>query len=324
MLRSLRSTLIVASVLWTGGLLALMHMLSLMVIHAVPSARDMGHGKAVVLGVALMVAGVWTLRGGMAPFRRLRAGLLAVRRGEERRIDGRFPAELQPLIDELNALLEERDTAVKRAVAMAGDLAHGLKTPLALLAHEADEAEAAGNVELSESLGRHVERMSRHVDYHLARARAAASGAAAAAPVRVADCVETLIRTMSKLYASRELTLTSSVPPDLRVRVELQDMEEVVGNLLDNACRWARSRVRVRVPDSSDRVVLEIEDDGSGLAPELRAVVLERGVRVDEAVPGYGLGLAIARELVELYGGSITLDSSEMGGLLARVDWPAA
>src|SRR5579863_2173417 len=205
MLRSLRSKLILASVLWTVGLLFVMHMLSLALMHALPGIRTANNYVfPFVAGIVLMVAGVLLgLRQTLTPFRRLRERLVAVRAGEDRRVAGVYPNEIQPLIDDLNALLEDREKAVKRAITTAGDLAHGLKTPLALLAQEADRAGAAGNSELAENITQSVERMSRQVTYHLARARAAASGVGSVAPCPVAPCVDALVRTLLKLYAGR-------------------------------------------------------------------------------------------------------------------------
>jgi hypothetical protein len=174
--RSLRSKLILASVLWTAGLLMLMHMLSLMVIHAFPRVRGFHNIGAILVGLGLMAGGVLGLRKGLAPFQPLRARLMAIRSGAARRVQGEYPAEVQPLIHDLNALLEDREKAVKRAVATAGDLAHGLKTPLAMLVREADCARTAGSPELADNILQQVERMSRQVDYHLARARAAGVG----------------------------------------------------------------------------------------------------------------------------------------------------
>jgi signal transduction histidine kinase len=324
MLRSLRSRLILASVLWTGGLLMLMHIISLTLIHAVPRFRASQSFGPILAGLVLMAAGLIGLRQGLTPFRRLRERLMAVRTGEDRRVEGAYPSEVQPLIDELNALLEDREKAVKRAIATAGDLAHGLKTPLALLAQEADRAGAAGNAELAESIVQQVERMSRQVNYHLARARAAASGAAGAARCSVAACADALVRTLLKLYPGRALEISSTIAPDLCARVQREDLDEMLGNLLDNACKWANSRIVLEASRSGAILVLTLDDDGPGLARDLRTVVLERGVRIDEAAPGSGLGLAIVRDLAELYGGSISLDDSPLGGLRARVLLPAS
>lgn len=324
MLRSLRSKLILASFLWTLGLLALMHMFSVVVIHVFPSVRTFHAVGPILAGLALMAAGVLGLRQGLTPFYRLRERLMAVRMGENRRVDGAYPSEVQPLIDDLNALLDDREKAVKRAVATAGDLAHGLKTPLALLAQEADRVEAAGDAELAASISQHVERMSRQVNYHLARARAAASGAVGTARCPVASSADALVRTVGKLYADRALDISSTIAPDLCVRAQPEDLDEMLGNLLDNACKWANSRIVLQASRIDTMLVLTVDDDGPGLARDLRTVVLERGVRVDEAAPGSGLGLAIVRDLAELYGGSISFDNAPLGGLRARIVLPSS
>jgi len=301
-----------------------MHIVSVMVIHVAPAAFRFRTVGPVLIGLALMAAGILGLRQGLTPFRRLREKLMAVRKGENRRVEGAYPSEVQPLIDDLNALLENREKAVQRAIATAGDLAHGLKTPLALLAQEADRAEAAGSPELAESIVQQVERMSRQVNYHLARARAAASGATGAARCPVGSCADALVRTLLKLYAVRALDISSTIAPQLCVRVQREDLDEMLGNVLDNACKWAKSRVVLEASRIDTMLVLTLDDDGPGLDRALRTVVLERGVRIDEAAPGSGLGLAIVRELAELYGGSIALDDSPLGGLRARVSLPAS
>lgn len=324
MLRSLRSRLIVASVLWTAGLLALMHMFSMMVMHIVPVVRASHAVGPVLFGLALMTAGVLALRRALKPFRSLRERLMAVRTGEDRRIEGSYPNEVQPLIDDLNALLEDREKTVKRAIATAGDLAHGLKTPLALLAQEAEAIGAAGNWELAENISQQVERMSRQVTYQLARARAAASGANGAAACPVAPSVDALVRTLSKIYAGRALQITSKLAPDLCARVQREDLDEMLGNLLDNACKWANSQIVVEAARIGNMLVLTLDDDGPGLAAPLRSRVLERGVSLDERGQGSGLGLAIVRDLAELYGGSVGLDDSRLGGLHVRLSVPPA
>jgi signal transduction histidine kinase len=305
-------------------LLALMHMLSVLLMHVIPGLRRSHPVGPVLAGFVLTAAGILGLRQVLKPFRRLREKLMAVRVGENRCIEGAYPSEVQPLIDELNALLEDREKAVKRAIAAAGDLAHGLKTPLALLAQEADRAGAAGNPELAESIIQHVERMSRQMNYHLARARAAASGAAGAAPCPVASCADALVRVLQKLYAGRALEISSTIAPDLCVRVQREDLDEMLGNLLDNACKWANSRIVLAASRMDTMLVLTLDDDGPGLARAMRPLVLERGVRIDQAAPGSGLGLAIVRDMAELYGGSISLDDSPLGGLRARVSLPAS
>jgi signal transduction histidine kinase len=325
MLRSLRARLILASLLWTAGLLAVMHMLSLMLMHALPGIRTVNNYVfPIVMGIALMASGVLLgFRQGLTPFQRLRERLLAVRAGDDRRVEGAYPSEVQPLVDDLNALLEDREKAVKRALTTAGDLAHGLKTPLALLAQEADRAGAAGNGELAENIAHQVDRMSRQVTYHLARARAA-SGVASGSRCAVAPCVDALVRTLLKLYAGRALQISSNIAADLHARVQREDLDEMLGNLLDNAFKWAKSRIMLEAARVDGMLVVRLDDDGPGLAGDLRSRVLERGVRADERSPGSGLGLAIVRDLAEVYGGSVALDDSPLGGLQARISFPAA
>ena len=301
-----------------------MHMISVAVFHVFPRFRGVESVFPILLGVGLMTAGLLSARRGLALFRGLRTQLAAVRAGQDRKVDGAYPNEVQPLIDELNALLEDRERAVKRALATAGDLAHGLKTPLALLAQDAARANSEGNSELAVSITQQVERMSRQVNYHLARARAAASGSAGAAPCQVLSCAEALVRTVSKLYADRRLQIATAMAPDVTVRVQREDLEEMLGELLENACKRARSRIAVSGGSDGERVMLTIDDDGPGLAPSLRTAVLERGVRADEAPLGSGLGLAIVRDLCEIYGGSVSLDESPLGGLRAALSLPSA
>jgi signal transduction histidine kinase len=262
------------------------------------------------------------IRKGLAPFSRLKESLSALRDGRGRRVEGTYPTEIAPLVNDMNALLDDREQRVARAMARAGDLAHGLKTPLAVLAQEAEQAEAAGHRELAARLGQQVERMKRQIAYHLAQARAA-SGANSGGRCEVASSVDGLVRTLSRLHAGRGLAIEARVAPELAVRVRREDLDELLGNLLDNACQWAKSRVAVSASGRERVVTILVEDDGPGLDPSMREAVLQRGVRADEASPGSGLGLAIVRDLAELYGGSIALDASAMGGLQARLLLPA-
>lgn len=244
--------------------------------------------------------------------------------GRERQIEGTFPTEVRPLVNDLNALLVHRDKRVREALAKAGDLAHGLKTPLAVVAQEAERADVAGHGELAATLRQQIERMRRQVDYHLAHARAAASGATPGARCSVAVSAEGLARTLDRLHAGRRLSIEVNVAPEHAVRGQREDLDEMLGNLLDNACKWARSRVAVTSSNGDTGVLITVDDDGPGLAPSMRAVVLQRGVRADEAAPGSGFGLAIVRELAELYGGSIVLEGSPLGGLRAGLRLPRA
>lgn len=276
-----------------------------------------------IAGAALVAGGLLGVRHAVAPLGSLRASLSAVREGRSQRVDGDYPTEVQPLVNELNGLLEDRERAIAKALTTAGDLAHGLKTPLAVLAQEAEQAGAAGHRDLAATLHQQVERMQRQIDYQLARARATAS-AQAAPGLRcpVLPSVEGLVRTMKRLHAERELVIEADVSPAHEARSGREDLDEMLGNLLDNACKWARTRVVVSSSVDGDRLLVSVDDDGPGLEPSLRDQVLQRGVRADQQVRGSGLGLAIVRELAELYGGSVALSTSPLGGTRSRLRLP--
>jgi signal transduction histidine kinase len=272
-------------------------------------------GGLLFIGFAFLV-----VRRGFAPFRVLREQLAEIRQGHSVRLDGDFPTEVSPLVEDLNALLDERERRVARAVAKAGDLAHGLKTPLAVLAQEIERADAGGQFELAESMRQQVTRMRRQIDSHLAQARVNAAGVAAHTHANVADAVTGLARTMERLHATRVLAIEVEVAADHTVRAALEDLEEMLGNLLDNACKWARSRVCVSSALlDAGRLVVNVDDDGPGLDVSLHEAVLRRGVRADEATPGSGLGLSIVSDLADAYDGSIALTRSTLGGLRAQL-----
>jgi signal transduction histidine kinase len=299
------------------------HLFFVLVLDVFPRFRGIHEQVALFVALTLMVAGLLQVRSGLSPVQRLRQRLSQVRQGTDARIQGTYPTEVQPLVNDLNELLDHRERAVSRAVAKAADLAHGLKTPLAILAQEAERAETAGHHELAGRIGQQVERMRRQVDYHLASARAAASGATPGARCSVIASVEGLARTLLQLHHGRGVTIDVHVGAEHCVRGQSQDLDEMLGNLLDNACKWAKSRVIVASCENGTAVLITVDDDGPGVDPSMRDQVLRRGVRADEAAPGSGLGLAIVRDLAELYGGSISLESSPAGGLRARLQLPA-
>lgn len=356
-LRSFRLRLLIGSVLWTAGLLFVAHVLSLAFLHhldprelvqVVYLKRDhaaAGGGQAAhaavdelreqlaesrrrtfrrgaVVSAVCMIAGIWLVWRGLRSLRELHGRVSDVRDGRERRVAGEYPSEVQPLVNDLNALLEHRERLVDRAQAKAGDLAHGLKTPLALLAQEAERAAAAGQTELAASIEQQVGRMQRQIDYHLAQARAAASGSSVGAHTELRPSVEGIARTLERLHGDRGIDIRIEVDPAHAARVERQDLDEMLGNLLENACNWARSQVSVVSFQEPGFAIVDVDDDGPGIEPSMREAVLQRGVRADEAAPGSGLGLAIVRDLAELYGGGISLESSSAGGLRARLRLP--
>jgi signal transduction histidine kinase len=328
---SLRGRILSGAVLWSIGLFiaAMVIATFLMVQYRWLAIRIHGAAGAhsvvfVVVVFVLLVVGLAQVRRALSPLQRLRARLADIHAGRETTIAGDYPSEVQPLVDDLNALLAQRDQAIRRAIAKAGDLAHGLKTPLAVLTQESERARRAGQVDLADSLDEQVTHMRRQLEYHLAHARAAASGASAGTVASVRESADGLARTLSRLHAARGLTIEVHVDPAHAVRVQREDLDELLGNLMDNACKWTRSRVTVTSASEGASVTMVVEDDGPGVDPALRASVLQRGVRADEAAPGSGFGLAIVGDLAELYGGSISLESAPSGGLRARLVLPAA
>ena len=320
---SFRLRLLIGSALWTLGLLALAHMIFRIVVlrYFVASVRDL-----VIIGLALLfaLAGIAAVRSGLVPFRRLRARLLEVRDGRQQTVTGSYPSEVQPLVDDLNSLLVQRDRAVRRAQAQAGHLAHGLKTPLAILTQEAERAKREGHADLAATIGLQIERMRRQIEYHLAQARAAGTGSTPGVRSSVKDSADALSRTLQRLYADRALSIRIDASDEHFVRVQREDLDEMLGNLLDNTCKWAKSRVTLSSQHRNGEVLIVVEDNGPGITPSSRETVLQRDVRADEIAPGSGLGLAIVRELVELYGGTISLEESSMGGLKATLRLPVA
>jgi signal transduction histidine kinase len=278
-----------------------------------------------VLGAGLVVAAVVQVFIGLSPLRRLRRELAAVRNGDSQRLAGEFPVEISPLVEEFNAVLGQNAEIVARARTQAGNLAHALKTPLSVLANAAAKTGADGGSELARVVLDQVATATRQVDYHLTRARAAAAVNVPGTRTGLEAVTEGLVRVMRHVYADRHLLV--SVPPmadGLAFRGEEQDLQEMLGNLLDNACKWARQCVTVQAARVDGKLIVTIDDDGKGIAAEQREAVMGRGVRADEQAPGSGLGLAIVDDLARAYGGQIELGDSPLGGLRATLTLPAA
>jgi len=326
-LRSLRARLFVAVVLWTIGVIAVVTAVVTSVIFHFSHWQGIVHNAMlIVIAVGCAVAGAaqFHLRRAMSQFNDLRGDLQDIRTGRARTLEGAYPSEIQPLVSDLNALLEDREERVMRALAQAGDLAHGLKTPLAVLAQEAARAEASGAAELGDTIAAQVARMRRQVDYHLANARAAVSRATPGARCSVRESADGLARTLLKLHANRSLRLEVIAGADHQVRVRREDLDEMLGNLLDNACTWARTQVTLSSAIAGTAIVITIDDDGPGIPAAMRDAVPQRGVRADEAASGSGFGLAIVRELADLHGGSVALGESPAGGARATLKLPRA
>jgi len=306
--------------MWILGLLLLEFFVGTLIAYKHPHwILYVHHSFLWVSAVLFIAAGFLQMRMGLSPLTRLRAALNDVRAGKKPRIDGTYPSEIQALTDDMNTLLNERDARIARAQSQAGDLAHALKTPLAVLAGEMDRLAESGHDESVAAARQEIDRMRRQMDWHLARARAAASGPSAGVRASVRDSAEGIARTVRRLHADRRLSIDVNMPADIFARAERPDLDEMLGNLIDNACKYARARVVIAATSADGLVTITVDDDGPGLDPAVRATVLQRGVRVDEAPGGSGFGLAIVRDLAELYGGGIVLEASPLGGLRATL-----
>jgi len=325
---SLRRRIFIGSVLWTIGMIMLASAAFSVIAehHRTPAAFGVHAFLQAPLtlfagGLCLLVGGL-QVRRGLGRIDLVQSRLTRVHQGHDRRLDGEYPSEIQPLVNDLNGLLDTRERAVERAIAKAGDLAHGLKTPLAILAQDADRAASAGHADVAASIHQQVARMQRLVDHHLAHARAAASGPVPGVRTPLLETAEGLRRALLRLHADAGTHIDLRIPTDMKVRAQREDLEEMLGNLFDNACKWARSTVTIHATTDDGWIDILVDDDGPGIEQGQLSVVLERGVRADEAAAGSGLGLAIVRDLADVYGGSIALERSPEGGLRARLHLP--
>ena len=250
--------------------------------------------------------------------RRVRQDVAAIRSGAKTRIAGDFPLEVRPLTEEINQLLAHSEEQAEEARRHAGNLAHALKTPLTVITNAA----TANAPDLADTVCREAIVMRRQVDHHLARARAIGRRASAQARARVWDSVDAVQRAVDRLYES--VTVDIAGDKNAQVRVERQDLDEMIGNLVENAAKYGGGRVFVTVEPKGETVDILVEDDGRGIPQQQREAIFQRGARLDTDKPGTGLGLAIVRDVAEIYGGKITLEESEdLGGLLARLSLPA-
>ncbi len=279
----------------------------------------------IVLGLALAAVTLAQVRFGLEPLLNLRNALGQIRRGDAQRIDGSFPPEIAPLADELNLMVDSNHEIIDRARTHVGNLAHALKTPISVLINEADGSDGP----LSDKVREQTQVMREQVQYYLDRARAAARAAAVGSVTDVEPVVASMVRTFTKVCQSRGIVFTSDVAEGLRFRGERQDLEEMLGNLIDNAGKWAETRVHITAEKGDDiaperpSVVFFIDDDGPGLPQDKRLEATRRGRRLDETKPGSGLGLSIVVDLAQLYGGSFVLDDSPREGLRATLTLPS-
>ena len=270
------------------------------------------------LGAGLLVLAALQTIYGLWPLRRVQREVAAIRSGKEQRISDSFPTEIEPLTEEINQLLAHSEEQAEEARRHAGNLAHALKTPLTVITNAA----TADSPDLDDIVIREAAIMRRQVDHHLARARAIGRRTSGQARARVWDSVEAVQRAVDRLY--EDVTVDMTGDREAFVRVERQDLDEMIGNLIENAAKYGNGRVFVTVERRPGMVDIIVEDDGPGIPEAEREAIFARGARLDIDKPGTGLGLAIVRDVADIYGGSITLERSEdLGGLLARLSLPA-
>ncbi|WP_150288108.1 sensor histidine kinase [Rhabdaerophilum calidifontis] len=276
-----------------------------------------------LLGLALAASAYLQVRFGLRPLRRLSRALARVRAGEKEHVEGSFPDEVAPLAQELNQVLDVNREIVARARRQVGNLAHALKTPLSVLINEA----SGDSGPLAEKVREQSALMRDQVQYYLDRAQAAARAATIGHVTEIEPVIAAFIRAFEKIYRDREVRFEAEIATALRFRGEKQDLEEAVGNLVDNAGKWAQTRVVIRVQRvegvAAPMIALTVDDDGPGLPEAARVEATKRGRRLDETKPGSGLGLSIVVDLATLYGGHFALEDSPLGGLRARLVLPA-
>ncbi|WP_300304089.1 sensor histidine kinase [Ferrovibrio sp.] len=269
-----------------------------------------------LFAIGMAVAVILQVRYGLNPLRAMTADLAAIRRGDNQRLGGIYPQEIAPVAEAMNAVLEHDTALIERARTHVGNLAHSLKTPLAVL-----RTEMQGSPDKA-VMNEQLRIMSRLIEHHLARASATAgSGRVLGSEIAVKPVVTEIAAILGRIHADRRITVDIDMAANVQFRGRREDLEEMLGNLLENAWKWARSRVRI-TGQSADQLVIGIEDDGPGLSPEQAEAVSRRGVRLDEAMPGWGLGLGIVADLVAINGGTLILEQSDLGGVRAVLSLP--
>ena len=276
-------------------------------------------------GLALLAVTIVQIQFGLAPLRRIERGLAAVRSGDAQVLTGDLPAEIKPLQTELNALIHSNHEIIERARTQVGNLAHALKTPLAVITNEAGDNKS----EFAAKVAEQAKIMREQVTHYLDRARMAARANVIGRATPIGPVAQALKRALERINRDKGVTITLQCPDDLRFQGEQQDLEEMLGNLLDNACKWSKSAVYLTAaalpptPTGQRMLTISVEDDGKGLSGEERTKIGKRGTRLDESTPGTGLGLSIVAEIATTYRGAMKLDASPRGGLLIRLVLPA-
>lgn len=274
-----------------------------------------------VLGVGLIAAVLIQVRVGLRPLYELGDAVADVRRGKLQRLSGSYPSEIAPLAQELNALLDHNQEVVERQRTHVGNLAHALKTPLAVMLAEAGSRQG----QLADTVRKQAALMRAQVEHHLQRARAAARAQQTQQVTPVEDVLDELASLLERAFHYKDIEIDWRAEDGLAFRGERQDLQEMLGNLLENACKWGRSRIRVDAAASGPgRLTIQVGDDGPGLPTDQHQAVLKRGTRLDEEAPGTGLGLSIVDDLVKSYGGKMDLGTAPQGGLLVTIELPAS
>lgn len=279
--------------------------------------RNLLLGTMIALFGGVFAAMLLGIRYSLNPLARLQADVVRVREGEEQKLSGDYPSEVRPLTEELNKLIEHNRDVVERARTHVGNLAHALKTPLAVLKNE-----ASGPTQLDDVVRRQADAMQTNVEHYLKRARMAARAETIGARTEVRPVIDGLARLLNRLFDAKGIEVTVEGSASAIFRGEQQDFEEMIGNLMENACKWAATEVKVLVSDTAQGLSISVEDDGKGLSAEEREAAMKRGVRLDETMPGTGLGLSIVKELAELHKGSLELGVAALGGLSATLRFP--
>ena len=271
-----------------------------------------------LLAAVLLIAVVFQVRIALRPIREISNGISAIHEGRSDRIKGEFPVEVRPLVDELNNLVEHNSTLLRRARNQLGDLAHSIKNPLTVINNEARSMHSEqGQLILARAAD-----IAESVEHHLTRARAFGSANVLGSRVKVRPVAEDLVFALQRIYQQRQLKFDLDDVKGCVVRCEAQDLEEMLGNLMDNACKWAKSRVVVHCGPIDGHTLITVEDDGPGIPEGEISRVMQRGQRLDESTQGHGLGLGIIQDIAELYEGNLALEASELGGLRAHLTLP--
>ena len=272
--------------------------------------------------ILMLATGAIQIAYGLRPFKRVAAGVAEIRAGRQATMTGDYPSEIRPLADDLNALLVANTAIIQRSRLQAANLAHGLRTPLAIMLDEAERLADRGEIESAAALRQECQRMLRQISYHLARARAAAPLPVAGGGAFVQEVVSPIAAALRRLYADKGITITCSGQPNLKAACDPVDLGEIISNVLDNACKWANAKVEVSWSSTQGKARIVVDDDGPGIPEADREKVFAVGERLDTQIEGSGLGLAITRDLVVMYHGTVELGEVNDGGLRIVLSLP--